>query len=494
MTTIDPSINAGRGLNSINDNPDAASSTRAEPNTAVTETAPVAAGEVDTLDNEGIRDTRGAAVLDTGLGTDGSDPNLLDDVLARLKTENGDLDDLRSALEAVAQQREALAARRVEVALELERTASTGIEFGQGYLDDAVWKPGVKIPGLPAETYDAAFTYASTSALLEQSEAALTSGGGVRLLDAAERNALQPPAFGDVFMTEGDFRIDYQGHETRIYEKDDNGDWKLNTRIWGDPHVDEKGTGNGDDWHFGEDSTFILPDGTKLSLNTKETQPGNGIYFTVGIDIQSGTQRAFAGEGFDGTMRNAGVANDRVEFDAQYADTRGTSGGVFALVDDQWAKLGENGFQDVETESWQGYLQTRDALGAGDVLEVSEAQALAVSGMGAIDRAAVEANQRAALSTLSEYAIIGEDAVSAYRGGLREQMSSLDEQLHESSKDMANLMRLVEQQGSSGTSRLDDMVEETLEEASEATGESTVEGEGTNGSVSTNRASSSPGG
>ena len=202
---------------------------------------------------------------------------------------------------------------------------------------------------------NAAERYVSASTRLQQVESGLTSGGGVRLLESAERGALEPPAFGDVFITDGDYRIDYKGHETRIYEKDENGAWKQNTRIWGDPHVDELSTGKGDDWHFGEDSTFILPDGTKLSLNTQETKPGNGIYFTVGIDIQSGTTRADAGKSFEDEMRSAGVAEDRVEFDAKYADTKGTSGGVFALVGGQWAMLDPVGFRGVEPESWKGY-------------------------------------------------------------------------------------------------------------------------------------------
>ncbi|MEL6548398.1 MAG: DUF1521 domain-containing protein, partial [Myxococcota bacterium] len=341
------------------------------------------------------------------LGSSGSEEDeraLLDDVLARFETETG-LDDLRRSIESMAQQRQALADRRMSAALELSRSTSPGLGLGGGELDSALWRPGISQQGeIPMSARTAAERYVSASTRLQQAESGLTSGGGVRLLDSAERGALEPPAFGDVFITEGDYRIDYKGHETRIYEKDENGAWKQNTRIWGDPHVDELSTGKGDDWHFGEDSTFILPDGTKLSLNTQETKPGNGIYFTVGIDIQSGTTRAYAGKSFEDEMRSAGVAEDRVEFDAKYADTKGTSGGVFALVGGQWAMLDPVGFRDVETESWKGYLDTRNVVGRGEILDVTDQQRLAVSGLRAADRASLQSDLDAARADLGEHA------------------------------------------------------------------------------------------
>lgn len=49
--------------------------------------------------------------------------------------------------------------------------------------------------------------------------------------------------------------------------------WKLTnketgkaTRIWGDPHVDELGDGS-NDWDFKKDATFMLEDGTKITVN-----------------------------------------------------------------------------------------------------------------------------------------------------------------------------------------------------------------------------------
>ncbi|CAM2005059.1 DUF1521 domain-containing protein [Acanthopleuribacter pedis] len=60
---------------------------------------------------------------------------------------------------------------------------------------------------------------------------------------------------------------------------DDNGE-KIpgsETRIWGDPHVDEDNDGR-TDWDFKKDTTFVLEDGTKISVGTK--QWGNSDYTT----------------------------------------------------------------------------------------------------------------------------------------------------------------------------------------------------------------------
>ncbi len=49
------------------------------------------------------------------------------------------------------------------------------------------------------------------------------------------------------------------------------------TRVWGDPHVDENNDGK-TDWDFKKDTTFVLDDGTKISVGTK--QWGNSDYTT----------------------------------------------------------------------------------------------------------------------------------------------------------------------------------------------------------------------
>ena len=61
------------------------------------------------------------------------------------------------------------------------------------------------------------------------------------------------------------YKITIPGENEEWTITDANGD---STRIWGDPHVSE-GDGNGKtNWDFQENSTFILGDGTKISVGT----------------------------------------------------------------------------------------------------------------------------------------------------------------------------------------------------------------------------------
>jgi hypothetical protein len=153
-----------------------------------------------------------------------------------------------------------------------------------------------------------------------------------------------------IVITPGGYTIEMKGHEVIIY--DDKGTQE--TRIWGDPHVNE-GPG-GDTWHFGHDSTFILPDGTKLCLDTKETSPG--VYYTVGVDILCGSERYHYGEGGD-----QGMTEDAVEWDGAHADSASDAhAGVFAMQENgEWAILADDGkFYDITDETWSQYLKDKD--------------------------------------------------------------------------------------------------------------------------------------
>ncbi len=153
-----------------------------------------------------------------------------------------------------------------------------------------------------------------------------------------------------VVITPGGYTVEMKNSEVIIYDKAG----EQNTRIWGDPHVNE-GKG-GDNWHFGNDSTFILPDGTKLCLDTKETQPG--VFYTVGVDILCGSERYHYGEGGE-----QGMTEDAIEWDTEHADRAADAhAGVFALQDNgEWAILADDGkFYDITDESWSQYLKDKD--------------------------------------------------------------------------------------------------------------------------------------
>ncbi|HEY1098168.1 MAG TPA: DUF1521 domain-containing protein, partial [Myxococcota bacterium] len=57
------------------------------------------------------------------------------------------------------------------------------------------------------------------------------------------------------------------------------------TRVWGDPHVNEK---DGTRWDFTQDSSFMLPDGTRIWADTT-SQTGQSV--TQGLTIVSGNDR-----------------------------------------------------------------------------------------------------------------------------------------------------------------------------------------------------------
>jgi hypothetical protein len=166
-----------------------------------------------------------------------------------------------------------------------------------------------------------------------------------------------------VVITDGGYTIEMKNEEVIVF--DETGEQI--TRIWGDPHVNE-GKG-GDDWHFGEDSTFILPDGTKICLDTEPNSAGE--WYVVGVDVLGGSQRYHYGVG-----GKQGMTQDAEDFDLAHEDTsKDKSAGVFALAaGNQWAKMGADGeFYDVNDESWGGYLATRDVT-AGAKAEVNDRQ------------------------------------------------------------------------------------------------------------------------
>lgn len=90
-------------------------------------------------------------------------------------------------------------------------------------------------------------------------------------------------------------------------------EWKITgpdgktTRVWGDPHVAE---GDGGKWDFKRDSTFVLPDGTRINVTTKPWGNG-GMTVTSGLEIINGNDRVVvsgidAGKGVIGPVTRDG--------------------------------------------------------------------------------------------------------------------------------------------------------------------------------------------
>lgn len=83
--------------------------------------------------------------------------------------------------------------------------------------------------------------------------------------------------------TAGGYKIIPEGKDSAF--KIMGPDGKELTRVWGDPHVKE---GDGTKWDFTKDSNFVLPDGTRIGVDTT-SQTGKSV--TQALDIANGNDR-----------------------------------------------------------------------------------------------------------------------------------------------------------------------------------------------------------
>jgi Domain of Unknown Function (DUF1521) len=124
-----------------------------------------------------------------------------------------------------------------------------------------------------------------------------------------------------VITTPGGYKIEATGAtEWTITGKDGK-----STKVWGDPHVAES---DGGKWDFKKDSTFVLDDGTKINVKTKDA--GNGTTITSGLDITNGRDRVQVtdidkGKGKVGEITNDGLQanyaqNDQIVMGEHVAD------------------------------------------------------------------------------------------------------------------------------------------------------------------------------
>lgn len=99
---------------------------------------------------------------------------------------------------------------------------------------------------------------------------------------APQGQGLTKNADGSV-TTAGGYKIQPEGKDSAF--KIFGPDGKELTRVWGDPHVQE---GDGTKWDFTKDSNFVLPDGTRIGLDTT-SQTGKSV--TQALDIANGNDR-----------------------------------------------------------------------------------------------------------------------------------------------------------------------------------------------------------
>jgi len=148
--------------------------------------------------------------------------------------------------------------------------------------------------------------------------------------------------------------------------------------VWGDSYyrkgavMDDSISGDGV-MHFGDDSIFILPDGSKVCLNAEKGEGGESA--TVGVTILSGLQRVSLGKMPDGTEGDGVVHDDRITWDGQNADQVGANrAGVMALqpTGDLLLLVGSE-FKAVSSRDWDAYKSGRTISTSGAAVSVNAA-------------------------------------------------------------------------------------------------------------------------
>lgn len=107
-----------------------------------------------------------------------------------------------------------------------------------------------------------------------------------------------------VITTPGGYKIEQVGqYEWKITGQD--GKW---TRFWGDPHIQESDrAGESSAWDFKRDSSFVLPDGTRINVTTK---PYNNMTVTSQIEVINGNDRVMVTDVDKGKGKVGQVTHD----------------------------------------------------------------------------------------------------------------------------------------------------------------------------------------
>ncbi len=199
------------------------------------------------------------------------------------------------------------------------------------------------------------------------------------------------------FLTSGGYGISVSADSSTVGFTGPKGE--LMSVIWGDPHVNE-GISNENTFHFGggrnqndniADSSFIMPDGGKVTVFTRD-QGNQGITMVTGLLIHDPSGKTYA----QGVI----FANDkRLDFpeptlidennhpellDKNVIDSGETDTASFVWSQDAnagqggWAMKTTQGFKDVNEESWGDYLSNKSFEGqAGAEVAVTRAARMA---------------------------------------------------------------------------------------------------------------------
>jgi len=153
------------------------------------------------------------------------------------------------------------------------------------------------------------------------------------------RESLKVDQSSGVITTPGGYKIEQMGQfEWKITGQD--GKW---TRVWGDPHIQESDrSGEASAWDFKRNSTFLLPDGTRINVTTK---PYNNMTVTSQLEVINGRDRVLVTDIDKGKGKVGEVTHDGFD---QVDDSCGKD--VFVMGN--------------ETDDW--YLNGQEVVGSND--------------------------------------------------------------------------------------------------------------------------------
>lgn len=168
-----------------------------------------------------------------------------------------------------------------------------------------------------------------------------------------------------VFTTSGGYQVETDvnqgGHQTWIR----NPAGETIAHIHGDPHVDLNADGT-DDFHFGDNSSFVLGDGTEIFLNTENVAGTDAagdythskVFLTTGVYVKAGDNIIQTGDDTaDDGNREAGFRE--AEASEMFRGTDANGAGLFGLDDQGNAHIANNNgsWDNLQDESWDGYLE-----------------------------------------------------------------------------------------------------------------------------------------
>lgn len=211
---------------------------------------------------------------------------------------------------------------------------------------------------------------------------------------------------GNAIETAGGYKIEMLGQ----YEWKITGPDGKSTRVWGDPHVAE---GDGGQWDFKRNSTFVLGDGTRINVTTK---PWGNMTVTGQLEVISGNDRVVASDIDKGPGRIGTVTQDG------YAHANSFQGDVFV--------------QGRETDDWSlGGHEIVGSNNGGDSFKLGGELAPAMETVdrfgGALDWA--QSVFDGLMSSWSDSFRPGDLGVNAYTGNTREPwqgMTNYDRKIH----------------------------------------------------------------